>query len=72
MMVGLKRISSTPGLAGRDGDFGRSSAQDVAPNANQVTADAVAGTLRSSRNLNGYRIEIQASGGLVTLTGASG
>ena len=37
-----------------------------------MTADAVAGTLRSSRNLEGYRIEIQASGGLVTLTGALG
>ena len=31
------------------------------------TADAVAGTLRSSRNLAGYRIEIKARDGLVTL-----
>ena len=33
------------------------------------TADAVAGTLRSSRNLAGYRIEIQAREGVVTLSG---
>ena len=36
------------------------------------TADAVAGTLRSSRNLAGYRIEIQARDGVVTLTGELG
>jgi len=71
MMVGLKRISSTLGLLAAMSSAGL--AQDViTPNANQVTADAVAGTLRSSRNLEGYRIEIQASGGLVTLTGALG
>jgi len=70
MMVGLKRISSTVGLLAAMTSAGL--AQDVAPNANQLTADAVAGTLRSSRNLEGYRIEIQASGGLVTLTGALG
>jgi hypothetical protein len=70
MMVGLKRISSTLGLLAAMTSAGL--AQDVAPNANQVTADAVAGTLRSTRNLEGYRIEIQASGGLVTLTGALG
>ncbi len=70
MMVGLKRISSTLGLLAAITSAGL--AQDVAPNPNQLTADAVAGTLRSSRNLEGYRIEIQASGGLVTLTGALG
>ena len=69
-MVGLKRISSTLGLLAAMTSAGL--AQDVAPNANQLTADAVAGTLRMSRNLEGYRIEIQASGGLVTLTGALG
>ena len=71
MMVGLKRISTAfwvcwPSMTSA------ALAQDVAPNANQMTADAVAGTLRMSRNLEGYRIEIQASGGLVTLTGAAG
>jgi hypothetical protein len=70
MMVGLKRISSTVGLLAAMTSAGL--AQDVAPNTNQLTADAVAGTLRTSRNLEGYRIEIQASGGLVTLTGALG
>jgi hypothetical protein len=68
MMVGLKRISSTLGLLAVMTSVGL--AQEVAPNANQMTADAVAGSLRMSRNLEGYRIEIQASGGLVTLTGA--
>jgi BON domain len=70
MMVGLKRISSMLGLLAAMTSAGL--AQDVAPNTNQLTADAVAGTLRRSRNLEGYRIEIQASGGLVTLTGALG
>ncbi len=70
MMVGLKRISSVLGLLASMSSAAL--AQEVAPNANQMTADAVAGTLRMSRNLEGYRIEIQASGGLVTLTGALG
>src|SRR4029077_11888892 len=39
-------------------------------NQNQATANAVAGTLRSSQNLAGYRIEIEARSGLVTLRGA--
>jgi hypothetical protein len=70
MMVGLKRISSTLGLLAAMTSAGL--AQDLAPNPNQLTADAIAGTLRTSRNLEGYRIEIQASGGLVTLTGVLG
>jgi hypothetical protein len=66
MMVELKRISTALGLLAALA----SSALAQAPNANQSTADAVAGTLRASRNLAGYRIEIQAQGGVVTLTGA--
>ena len=70
MMVGLKRISTALGLLAAMASSAL--AQGSAPNANQLTADAVAGTLRASRNLAGYRIEIQARDGLVTLTGALG
>src|SRR5262249_49577871 len=45
------------------------SAQGVAPSSNQMTADAVAGSLRSSRALSGHRIEIMARDGVVTLSG---
>ena len=68
MMVGLKRISTAFGLVVALASV--ASAQDVAVNQNQSTANAVAGTLRSSQNLAGYRIEIVAREGLVTLTGA--
>ncbi len=68
MMVGLKRISTALGLLAAT--CFAALAQGVAPNQNQVTADAVAGTLRASRNLAGYRIQIEARDGLVTLTGA--
>jgi hypothetical protein len=68
MMVGLKRISSALGLV--VAMAGVASAQEVTVNQNQSTANAVAGTLRSSRNLAGYRIEIEAREGLVTLRGA--
>jgi hypothetical protein len=68
MLVGLKRISTALGLLAAT--CSGALAQGVAPNQNQSTADAVAGTLRASRNLAGYRIEIQARDGLVTLTGA--
>jgi hypothetical protein len=67
MLVGLKRISTVLGLLAATASAAL--AQDVAPNRNQSTADAVAGTLRASRNLAGYRIEIQAQDGMVTLTG---
>jgi hypothetical protein len=70
MMVELKRISTALGLLAAL--TGSALAQGSAPNANQLTADAVAGTLRSSRNLAGYRIEIQAQAGVVTLKGALG
>jgi hypothetical protein len=70
MMVELKRISTALGLLAALASSAM--AQGSAPNANQMTADAVAGTLRSSNNLAGYRIEIQAQEGVVTLTGVLG
>jgi hypothetical protein len=68
MLFGLKRISTAFGLLAVMATA--ASAQGVAPNANQRTADAVAGSLRASRSLAGHRIEIQARDGLVTLTGS--
>ncbi len=70
MIVGLKRISTALGLVVLTASSVM--AQGVAPSANQRTADAVAGSLRASRALAGYRIEIQAQGGLVTLRGTLG
>ncbi len=67
MMVELKRISTALGLLAALTTSAL--AQGSAPNANQLTADSVAGTLRASRNLAGHRIEIQARDGVVTLTG---
>ena len=67
MMVGLKRISTAFGLLAAMASA--ATAQGVAPSPNQMTADAVAGSLRSSRTLSGHRIEIEASDGVVTLTG---
>lgn len=66
-MDGLKRISTVVGLLAVTASvaFG----QGVPSNPNQTTADSVAGALRSSRTLNGSRIEIEAQGGIVTLTG---
>jgi len=70
MLVGLKRISTALGLLAAMASSAL--AQGAAPSQNQLTADAVAGTLRASRNLAGYRIEIQARDGVVTLGGALG
>jgi BON domain len=67
MMFGLKRISTVLGLLAVLAIS--ASAQEAAPNANQMTANAVAGSLRASRSLAGYRIEILAREGLVTLSG---
>jgi BON domain len=67
MMFGLKRISTALGLLALMTTV--ASAQGVAPNSNQMTADAVAGSLRSSRALSGHRIEIMARDGVVTLSG---
>jgi len=68
MMFGLKRISTAFGLVAVLA--ASATAQGVAPNANQMTADAVAGSLRASQSLAGHRIEIRARDGLVTLSGA--
>ncbi len=70
MIVGLKRISTALGLVVLTASSVM--AQGAAPSANQMTADAVAGSLRASRALAGYRIEIQAQGGVVTLKGMVG
>ncbi len=67
MMFGLKRISTALGVLAVMASA--ASAQDVAPSSNQMTADAVAGALRSSRSLSGHRIEIMARDGVVTLSG---
>jgi hypothetical protein len=66
-MDGLKRISTVVGLLTVSASvaFG----QGIAANPNQMTADSVAGALRSSRTLSGSRIEIEAQGGVVTLSG---
>ncbi len=73
MMVELKRISTASfGLLASPQFLGALGSQSPAPRANQVTADSVASTLRASRDLAGYRIEIQARDGVVTLTGELG
>jgi BON domain len=66
MIVGLKRISSAFALLALS--TSAALAQETI-NANQLTADAVAATLRSSKSLAGQRIEIQTREGLVTLSG---
>ena len=68
MMVGLKRISTALGLVVALASL--AVGQEPAVSQNQSTANAVAGTLRASRNLAGYRIEIMTREGLVTLRGA--
>jgi BON domain len=67
MMVGLKRISTAVGVLALSATA--AVAQETL-SVNQMTANAVAATLRSSRNLAGYRIEIETREGMVTLTGA--
>jgi BON domain len=67
MLFELKRISTALGLLAVTASAAM--AQGTSPTANQMTADAVAGSLRASRNIEGYRIEIQAQGGYVTLSG---
>jgi len=66
-MVGLKRISTVLGLMAVTAPL----AMGQATNPNQVVADSVAGALRSSRTLASTRIEIEAQGGLVTLSGVA-
>lgn len=67
MLVGLKRISIALGVMAVTAAAAQ--AQGVATGANQGTADAVASSLRQSPALTGYRIEIEARHGVVTLTG---
>jgi hypothetical protein len=67
MMVGLKRISTVVGLLAVTASVALG--QGTVANPNQMTADTVASALRASRTLTGSRIEIEAQGGLVTLTG---
>jgi hypothetical protein len=67
MMFGLKRISTALGVVALMASA--ASAQGVAPSSNQTTADAVAGSLRSSRGLSGHRIEVMVRDGVVTLSG---
>jgi hypothetical protein len=67
-MIGLKRISAALGILAAMA--ATASAEGEAPSVNQQTANAVAGNLRSSRALSGQRIEIQASEGVVTLSGS--
>jgi hypothetical protein len=68
-MVGLKRISTALAMLALTAS---AALAQEAQSANQMTADVVAGTLRASQNLAGYRIEIQAREGQVTLTGTLG
>src|SRR3954469_10388924 len=67
MMVGLKRISTALGVVAALA--ATTQAQGIAPSPNQATANAVAGALRASQALAGYRIEIESRDGVVTLTG---
>ena len=57
--MGLLVLSAVPALG-----------QAPVPSRNQMTAEAVATSLGSSKALSGYRIEIEAREGLVILTGA--
>jgi len=66
MMVGLKWISAV--LGGLALAASAASAQTVV-SPNQMTANRVADSLRSSKNLAGHRIEIEARDGQVTLSG---
>ena len=68
MFVGLKWISGALGILVATATVAQ--AQGVLPGPNQSTANAVASSLRSSRNLSGYRLEIEARNGVVTLAGS--
>jgi hypothetical protein len=67
MMFARKRISTALGLLALMAS--PAMAQGVAPSSNQMTADAVAGSLRSGRALARHRIDIMAVDGVVTLSG---
>ena len=67
-MVGLKRISTVIGLMAVTAPMAMGQATT---NPNQVVADSVAGALRASRTLASTRLEIEAQGGTVTLSGVA-
>jgi hypothetical protein len=67
MLDGLKRISTALGILAASA--AAANAQGYAVGGNQATADAVAAALRTSPSLTGSRIEIEARGGQVTLSG---
>jgi hypothetical protein len=68
MLLGQKWISTAAAVLALAS--GVASAQAPVMNTNQATANAVASTLKSSRNLSSYRIEIEAQAGVVTLSGS--
>jgi hypothetical protein len=70
MLLGLKRISTAIGLLGLGASFAMAQAPAPAISQNQATADAVASTLKSSRTLSAFRIEIETNNGVVTLAGS--
>ncbi|OJW19805.1 MAG: hypothetical protein BGO49_13875 [Planctomycetales bacterium 71-10] len=67
-MVGLKRISTVLGLLAATAPAAMGQASI---NPNQQVADSVAGALRTSKALASTRIEIEAQGGTVTLSGVA-
>src|SRR4051812_20613144 len=67
MLVGLKRIFKGLGLLA--GFVASTHGQVMGQGPHQTTANAVAGALRSSQALSGYRIEIETRDGMVTLSG---
>src|SRR3954454_15805814 len=67
MLGGLKRVFAALGLL--PGFAATTQAQGVPSSANQATANTVASALRGSQALSGYRIEIEARDGVVTLRG---
>lgn len=68
-MVGLKRISTVVGLLAATASAAMG--QGITANPNQAMADSVAAALKSSRTLAATRIEIEAQGGMVTLSGVT-
>ncbi len=70
MLLGLKRISTAFGVLALGASFATAQAPAPTLTPNQSTANAVASALKSSRTLSAYRIEIEASKGVVTLIGA--
>ena len=69
MLLGLKRISTAFGLLALGASFAMAQAPAPAISQNQATANAVASSLKSSRTLSAYRIEIETNNGVVTLAG---